>query len=121
MRRIASIAALLMLTGMALSGQADAQISPFKGKGPKLDSSDVAMMDAAATPLFEDAAVSPGTARSWKNDRTGAGGTVTLLGSTTYQGLVCRQLRYDVTIPPRPSAPYRVDWCQTRDGTWKMR
>ena len=121
MRRIAGIVAVLTLAGIALTGPGHAQISPFKGKGPKLDTTDVALMDAAATPLFEDASVSAGTARTWKNDRTGNGGTVTLLGSTTYQGLLCRQLRYDVVIAPRASAPYRIDWCQTKDGTWKMR
>jgi hypothetical protein len=112
---------LLLLLSLGVVSHAQAQISPFRGKGPKLQPSDLSLMDAAATPLFEGADFSPGTARTWSNDKTGASGTVTLLGSATFQGLSCRQLRYDVTVPPRPSAPYRIDWCQTKDGTWKMR
>ena len=119
MTRLAGGVALLLSLGLGSAAQA--QISPFKGKGPKLQLSDFSQMDAAATPLFTGESVGPGTARSWTNDKTGASGTVTLLGSTTYRGLVCRQLRYDITVPPAPAAPYRVDWCQTKDGTWKMR
>ena len=119
MTRLAGGVLLLLMSGM--TGEAQAQISPFRGKGPKLQPSDYSLMDAAAAPLFEEPGTSPGTTRTWSNEKTGAGGSVTLLGSTTYQGLVCRQLRYDIVVPPRPSAPYRVDWCQTKDGTWKMR
>ena len=76
MRRMTRLGCGVVLLLLGIATHAQAQISPFKGRGPKLQTSDFALMDAAATPLFTDASVSPGTARSWNNEKTGAGGAL---------------------------------------------
>jgi surface antigen len=112
-----TLAAILLASPMA-----QAQLSPFKGKGPKMSGADIALMDRAAEPLFQADPFKPGATASWKNDQTGFSGTVTLMNEKRFQGMLCRNVKYDIMNQARQTErPYLVDWCRTPDGTWKMR
>ena len=100
---------------------AQAQISPFSGRGPRMDREDVAMMDKAAAPLFQGETFTPGTTAGWKNPATGWSGTITAKGTTKVSGLACRVLDYHFDIPDRADdRTYSAKWCRTKDGTWKL-
>ncbi|MCW3473338.1 RT0821/Lpp0805 family surface protein [Limobrevibacterium gyesilva] len=114
--------ALAFLLGLLICGAANAQINPFKGKGPRLDSSDLALMDKAAEPLFQAENATPGASATWNNERTGASGVVTILDSTQSHGMLCRKVRYDFSVQGRRSdRSLTLDWCRTADGTWRFR
>ena len=124
--RPALLAALL--SGVVLSaGAAQAQINPFKTtKGaPQLDDSDLPLLEQAGSKLLAETAPARGASETWRNEATGAAGTVTFLGPThrTVRGqtYACRRLQYDVTLKDRPTPrTTRVAWCQLPDGAWKI-
>ncbi len=118
----APIATLLAALAIGWSSPAHAQINPFKGKGPRLEPSDTALMDRAASPLFQADTIKPGASNTWSNPATGNSGAVTIKGERQVQTMLCRNVQYDITVKARPGArTYLVDWCRTQDGTWKMR
>ena len=119
-----TIRLLGLATGLVLAlgiSAAQAQISPFSGRGPRMDREDLAMMDKAAAPLFQGDTFTPGATSSWKNPASGWSGTVTATGTTKVSGLSCRVLDYKFDIPKRTDdRTYTAKWCRTKDGTWKL-
>ena len=112
---------------LLLAGSAQAQINPFKGNrsAPRLDDSDLPLLEQAGQKLLGDQAPAKGASETWTNDATGNAGTVTYAGPTsrrvggaTYS---CRRLKYSVTLRLRPAPrTTTVAWCHLPDGTWKM-
>ena len=76
------------------STAAQAQISPFSGRGPKMGLVDLDRMDKAAAPLFQGEGFTPGSVAKWNNPASGWSGTVTAKGTTKVSGLSCRVLEY---------------------------
>ncbi len=112
------LAAIVLLF---ISGHAEAQISPFRGRGPKMGQDDVALMDKAASGVFEKDTFTPGETASWSNPSSGWSGTVTAIGTRKIAGLACRTVDYDFSAPKRTETrTYRANWCRTPDGTWKL-
>ncbi len=103
------------------STAAQAQISPFSGRGPKMGLVDLDRMDKAAAPLFQGEGFTPGSVAKWNNPASGWSGTVTAKGTTKVSGLSCRVLEYYFDFPKRPdNSTYTAKWCRTKDGTWKL-
>lgn len=103
------------------SGAAHAQISPFRGSGPKMGPVDLDMMDKAAAPLFQGDSFTPGSNAKWTNPTSGWSGTVTAKGTAKVSGLPCRVLEYTFDFPKRTDdRAYTAKWCRTTDGTWKL-
>ncbi len=116
-----ALAFLVLIVGLA-PGLASAQINPFKGRGAdRLNSDDVRMLMDASTRLLAQPRLEKGAAERWKNDRSGASGSVSLQGNTRRHGLACRVLDYHARsgagTSPRSST---LTWCKTQDGTWKI-
>ncbi len=119
---IALLAAFLLLAGTA-----EAQINPFKGNksAPRLDDSDLPLLEQAGQKLLGHAAPAKGARESWTNDATGNAGTVAYVGPTSRRvggvTYACRRLKYSVTLKLRPTPrTTTVAWCHLPDGTWKM-
>jgi surface antigen len=116
--RLLGVACALVLS---CSVAAQAQISPFSGRGPRMDREDLALMDKAAAPLFQGEAFTPGSTAKWSNPSSGWSGTITATGTVKVSGLNCRVLDYVFDIPKRPdNRSYTAKWCRTKDGTWKL-
>ncbi len=112
--------ALIAFTAVAASA-AQAQINPFRGAGPNMGPADMALMDKAASPLFQGETFTPGASANWSNPATGWSGTVRAVGTTKVQGLPCRVLSYGLKLPQDVGTrEYEAKWCRAKDGTWKM-
>lgn len=112
--------AVALTIGLA-AGAAHAQISPFKGSGPKMGAADLDIMDKAAAPLFQGESFMPGSVANWSNPASGWSGTITAKGTTKVSGLPCRVLEYYFDFPKRTDdSTYTAKWCRTKDGTWKL-
>ena len=116
--RLASLALAIALA----PGLASAQINPFKGRGAdRLSGSDVQMLIDASNQLLARPSLGKGATENWKNDQTGASGSVSLKGNSRRNGLACRILSYQAHsgsgVSPRAST---LTWCKTQDGSWKI-
>jgi len=115
----------LFLAALAIGlapGFAGAQINPFKGRGAdRLSGGDIQMLMDASNRLLAQPSPHKGAAEHWKNDQTGAAGSVSLTGNSRHDGLACRILSYQAHsgsgMSPRSST---LTWCKTQDGSWKI-
>jgi surface antigen len=126
-RRLALPAAIVLALAAGFPGPVQAQINPFRTNraAPRLDRTDLALLDQAAEKLYTQENVADGASESWDNPRTGASGSVTVVSSfhRTVRGdsLLCRRLRYDVAVRGRNGTrSVLIDWCRLPDGRWKM-
>jgi surface antigen len=115
------LASLALVVGLA-PGLASAQINPFKGRGAdRLNSDDVRMLMDASNLLLAEPSPSAGASESWKNDRSGASGSVRLESTSQLHGLPCRVLLYQgksgAGVSPRDGT---LTWCRVQDGSWMI-
>jgi surface antigen len=115
------LASLALIVGLA-PGLASAQINPFRGRGAdKLTADDVRMLMDASNRLLARPSLHTGASESWKNDQSGASGSVSLKGNSRRHGLACRTLGYQAHsgagVSPSGST---LIWCKTQDGSWKI-
>ena len=112
---------LVVLTvGLLWTQTAEAQVNPF-GDSLDLKDSDVALLQAAASTLFQDDHARIGQTETWSNPETGNSGTVSLLQLFEHAGMPCRRLRHH--IKQRGHADqitYQFARCRTSDGSWKL-
>lgn len=115
--RIFGIAAVATL----LAAGAVAQVNPFGRSGFSLSDSDVAKLEEATKPFFNDATVPLGTTRAWSNPDSGNGGTAVLVSRFEYKKLPCRRIQHDIKLA-KVADPYHfvIDRCQVADGSWKF-
>lgn len=114
-------AALALIVGLA-PGIAVAQINPFRGRGAdRLTNADMQMLMSASDRLLARPSLRTGTSESWKNDQTGASGSVAVKGTSHRHGLLCHALGYRARsgagLSPRDNT---LTWCKTPDGEWKI-
>ena len=126
-RRLALPAAIVLALATGFPGPVQAQINPFRTNraAPRLDRTDLELLDQAAAKLYTQENVADGASESWDNPRTGASGSVTVVSSfhRTVRGdsLLCRRLRYDVAVRGRTGTrSFLIDWCRLPDGNWKI-
>jgi len=62
-----------------------------------------------------------GRGEDWSNPRSGARGTVTLVGASERRGMPCRRVRYHVTTR-RAAEPFDVELtlCRVAPDSWKI-
>jgi surface antigen len=96
-------------------------INPFSKAGFNLTKTDIAKLEEATRPFFEDATTPLGTARAWSNPESGNGGTAVLVSRFEYKKLPCRRIQHDIKLA-KISDPYHfvIDRCQVADGSWKF-
>jgi surface antigen len=117
---LARIFAAVTVTALLLS-PAVAQVNPFSRDGFSLSNSDIAMLEEATRPFYDDVTVPLGTARAWTNPDSGNGGTATLVSRFEYKKLPCRRIQHDIKLK-KMADPYHfvIDRCQVADGSWKF-
>ena len=118
---LARALAVLAVTGLLLSAAAAQGINPFGKAGFSLTKEDVAKLEEATRPFFEDPSVPLGTARAWSNPQSGNGGTASLVSRFEYKKLPCRRIQHDIKLA-KVGDPYHfvIDRCQVADGSWKF-
>jgi surface antigen len=104
----------------ALAGPAHA-LGPQDGlkntPGAKFNSEDIALMKAQVFAALKSE--KEGDPLEWKNDKTGASGTVVPMNHLTWNGLQCRRLRIANAFQGQ-TAQGVYKFCQKPPGTWKL-
>jgi hypothetical protein len=110
----------MVLTLSATVGSATAQMRYLQPKRFSLDKEDAQYQRNAALGLLNTDPPRIGQASEWKNPRSGAHGTVTMLQVSQKRGLPCRTMRYVVAASRVAEAmDLTVTLCKTSTGTWK--
>jgi surface antigen len=115
-----AIRAILLLSALLWADAATAQVNPF-GDSLDLKESDIAMLQAAASALFQDEKAAVGQSETWNNPETGNSGVVSVVRLFEHGGLPCKRLQH--TIKQKGFADrsiYQFARCRTSDGSWKL-
>jgi surface antigen len=111
---------LVTIVGTALAAPAHA-LGPQNGlkdtPGSKFNSDDVALMKARVGEAL--AAEKEGEVLEWKNDKTGASGSVVAMNRLAWNGMSCRRLRISNAFADlKAQGVYK--FCQDPAGKWKL-
>ena len=117
---LARIFAAVIVTALLLSPAA-AQVNPFSRDGFSLSNSDIAKLEEATRPFYEDVTVPLNTTRAWSNPESGNKGTAKLVERFEYKKLPCRRIQHDIKLA-KMADPFHfvIDRCQVADGSWKF-
>lgn len=108
-----AVLAALAAPALALGPQDGLKNTP----GAKFNSEDIALMKAQVFAALKSE--KEGEPLAWKNDKTGASGTVVPLNHLTWNGLECRRLRIANAFQGQ-TAQGVYKFCQKPPGTWKL-
>jgi surface antigen len=112
----AALAAWIFVTAAA-----QAQVNPFRG-GPGLSPEDNRLLFESIARLNAAEPAQVGRFATWTNPQTNNSGTSTVLRVFRSGGMPCHLLGYHIVVAGRPSGlDYRLTWCRTRSGEWKIR
>jgi surface antigen len=111
---------LVTIVGAALAASAHA-LGPQNGlkdtPGSKFNSDDIALMKARVGEAL--AAEKEGEVLEWKNDKTGASGSVVAMNRLAWNGMSCRRLRISNAFADlKAQGVYK--FCQDPAGKWKL-
>jgi surface antigen len=105
-----------------LSAAVQAQVVPFRGTfGPGLSPDDSQLLFESVARLN---AAEPGRVRrseTWSNPQTKTSGTSTILKVFHSGGMTCHLVRHHIVAGETPSRDYRLTWCRTSNGEWKIK
>jgi surface antigen len=122
MSRVVQLALAVSLTTVALTSL-HAQLSgyyPITSDGVSLDGADFALLIDAANGLLRQSRLTNGNSVSWRNEQTGAHGTVTVTDTSHHGSMLCHTLTYETNPKASPSAnTVKLNWCKTPEG-WKI-
>jgi surface antigen len=111
---------LALAVCLMVAQPATAQVNPF-GDSLDLKESDVAMLQAAASALFEDDKAQVGQTKTWSNPETGNSGAVSLLQLFEHASMPCKRLQHTIRQKGHADqSTYRFARCRAADGTWKL-
>jgi surface antigen len=112
---LAALAALILLPAVV-----QAQVNPFRG-GPGLSQEDNRLLFDSVARLNSAEPTHAGLSEAWRNPQTNASGTSTILRVFNSGGMVCHLVQHRIVVPRRPPASYRLTWCRTSNGEWKIK
>ena len=105
-----------------LSVAAEAQVIPFAGNfGQGLAPSDNRMVFDSVARLNGTEPSKVGQSDSWSNPETKSSGTSTILRVFRSGGMACHLVRHHIVAAGPPSRDYRLTWCRTSSGEWKIK
>jgi hypothetical protein len=114
---LAPLAACLLL-----SAAAQAQVIPFSGNfGPGLSPEDNRLLFESVARLNEAEPSQVGRSEAWSNPQTKSHGTSTILKVFDSDGMTCHLVRHRIVAERPPSRNYRLTWCRTASGEWKIK
>ena len=118
-RQIKACVAVILDLSVTM-GSATAQMRYLQPEKFSLSQEDAQYQRNAALGLLNTDPPRIGQSSEWKNPRSGAHGTVTMLQASQKRGLPCRTMRY-VVDASRVAEPLdlTVTLCKTSAGDWK--
>ena len=109
----------LIIIGACLLGDTQAAIFGLNRAFPALSKQDLKLLTTTAR---EEMTGKPeGTVLAWKNPKSGAAGTVTLVKRYWNNGQECRNIVHDFNVLGTERWNYKSTICQQSDGSWKDR
>jgi surface antigen len=105
-----------------LSAAAQAQINPFRGSGSRgLSPEDNQLLFESVARLNAVEPSHAGLSEAWHNPQTNSSGTSTILRVFHSRGMVCHLVRHRIVVAGQPTPDYRLTWCRTPTGEWKIK
>lgn len=104
------------------SAALQAQVIPFSGNfGQGLAPSDNQMIFESVARLNAVGPSKVGQSNSWSNPETKSSGTSTILRVFHSGGMACHLVRHQIVAGRPPARDYRLTWCRTSTGEWKIK
>jgi surface antigen len=111
-----------LLAALIVTSAARAQVIPFQGNfGPGLSPEDNKMMFESVDRLNAAEPNQVGRSDQWSNPQTKSHGSSTILKVFHSGGMVCHLVRHHIVAGRPPSRNYRLTWCRTPTGEWKIK
>jgi surface antigen len=111
-----ALAALIVLPAAA-----HAQINPFRG-GPGLSPEDNRLLFDSIERLNAAEPAKVGRSEAWSNSQTNTSGTSTILRVFRSGGMACHLVRNHIVVAGQSRGhDYRLTWCRTPSGEWKIK
>jgi surface antigen len=105
-----------------LSAAVQAQVMPFRGTfGAGLSPEDSQLLFESVARLNAAEPGRVGRSETWSNPQTKTSGTSTILKVLHSGGMACRIVRHHIVAGKTPSRDYRLTWCRTSNGEWKIK
>jgi hypothetical protein len=105
-----------------LPAAAPAQVIPFQGNfGQGLPPQDNQMMFESVARLNAAEPSKVGQSDSWSNPQTKSSGISTIERVFLSRGMPCHVVRHHITAGRPPARDYRLIWCRTSTGEWKIK
>ena len=99
-----------------------AQVLPFGGNvGPGLSPEDNRLLFESVARLNAAEPSRVGLSEAWSNPKTKSSGTSTILRVFHSRGMVCHLVRHHIVAGRPPARDYRLTWCRTSTGEWKIK
>jgi len=109
----------LVVIGVCFLGDTQAAIFGLNRAFPALSKQDLKLLTSMAR---EEMTGKPeGTVLEWKNPRSGAAGTVTLVKRYWHNEQECRNIVHDFNVLGTERWNYKSTICRQPDGSWKDR
>ena len=106
---------------MALPAATHAQINPFRG-GPGLAPEDNRLLFDSIDRLNAAEPAKVGRSEAWSNPQTNTSGTSTILRVFRSGGMAGHLVRNHIVVAGQPRGhDYRLTWCRTPSGEWKIK
>jgi surface antigen len=107
---------------LLLTAAAQAQVIPFHGNfGPGLSPEDNRLMFESVARLNAVEPSQVGRSEAWSNPQTKSHGTSTILRMFHSGGMACHLVRHHIVAGRPPARDYRLTWCRTSTGEWKIK
>jgi surface antigen len=118
-----TLAGLICLALVSLAPAAGAQTNPFRlnRAGAALSPEDNRLLFSSVERLNAAEPARPGLSESWSNPDTKSSGTSTLVRITHAKGQPCHVVQHHIAVAGRQPTEYRLTWCRTAAGEWKIK
>ena len=122
-RRLRRCMSAALVFAILVPAGATAQVNPFRGsRGPGLTPEDNQLLFASVARLNAAEPSQVGSSEAWSNPQTGSSGTSTILRVFHSGGMACHLVRHHLVVAGRqPGHNYRLTWCRTPSGEWKIK
>jgi surface antigen len=122
-RRLLNCLSGALAACVLLSAAAQAQVNPFRGSGSRgLSPEDSQLLFESIARLNAAEPNQVGRSDKWSDPRTQSSGTSTVLRIFDSGGMVCHLLLHSIVVAGQlPAQNYRLTWCRTPTGEWKIK
>ena len=122
-RQLSCYLAVALAACVLLSAAAQGQVNPFRGSGSRgLSPEDNQLLFESVARLNAIEPSKAGQSESWNNPQTKNSGTSTILRVFRSGGMACHLVRHNIVVAGRlPGRDYRLTWCRTPAGDWKIK